>query len=249
MIDPITVIEGDCLQEMANIPAGSVDCVMTDPPWGTTYAPWDCDVPMPDLWLAWKRVLRPGGAIVIHTGQPFTAAVLMSNPKQFRIEWIWDKVNGANFANSKRQPLKTHEQVLVFCDRQPTYNPQKVPGKANHKQGSAMASRQCATQKITDRAKDDLSGLKFPKSIQTFPKHSSQSGLHPTQKPIDLMRYLIRTHTNPGELILDCFAGSGSTLVAAMMESRRAIGIEQRPDYAATARNRVLGEVQTQLTA
>jgi DNA modification methylase len=230
----------DCLSFLRSTPTRTVDCVMTDPPYGTTYAPWDCDVPLSELWPEWARILKPGGAVVMTASQPFTSAAVMSNPSWFRCEWIWDRVNAANFANAKRQPMKTHESVLVFCDRQPTYNPQKVPGPPNHAQGSRGRDRTSITMKIDPSlADDDFSGMKYPKSIQTFAKHSSQCGLHPSQKPIELMRYLVRTYTNPGEVIADCFAGSGTTLLAAIAEGRSAFGCDNRADHVKTAQARL----------
>jgi site-specific DNA-methyltransferase (adenine-specific) len=165
----------------------------------------------------------------------------MSNPKDFRCEWIWDKVNAANFANANRQPLKVHESVLVFAKKQPTYNPQKVPGSKNHAQGKNAAPNVSETRLIRERVADDLSGMKFPKSIQTFAKHSSQSRLHSTQKPVPLFEYLIRTYSNPGDLVLDCTAGSGTTGAAAMGSGRRSILIDNDPACIATMRARLLG--------
>lgn len=164
--------------------------------------------------------------IVLTASQPFTSALVMSNIKEFRVEWVWDKVNGANFANANRQPLKTHESVLVFASGQTTYNPQKTQGKPNHAQGKNAGIRNCETQLIKDRVEDDLSGMKFPKSIQTFPKHSSQLKLHSTQKPEALFEYFIRTYSNAGETILDCTAGSGTTGVAARACGRNSILID-----------------------
>lgn len=239
-----SVLSGDCLQVMETLEAGSIDAIISDPPYGTTYAKWDCDVPLPELWSAWKRVLKPGGAIVLTASQPFTSALVMSNPRWFRCEWIWDKVNAANFANAKRQPMKTHESVLVFGERQTTYNPQKVPGAKNHVQGKSTVNAS-ETRLINGRVEDDLSGMKYPKSIQTFAKHSSQCGLHPTQKPVDLMRYLVRTYTNPGETVLDCFAGSGTTGVAAQAEGRNCVLIEREEKYLEITRQRLLTNTKT----
>ena len=235
----IQIYEGDCLQKMAQIPTRSIDLVLTDLPYGTTYAPWDSVIPLDELWVAWLRVVKPKGAIVLTASQPFTSQLVMSRPKLFRCEWIWDKFNGANFANANKQPLKVHESVLIFAEGQPTYNPQKTLGKPNHVQGKRAQARNCETQLISERAADDLSGLKFPKSIQTFPKHSSQLRLHSTQKPVELFEYLIRTYTNDGETVLDCCAGSGTTGEAAERCGRHSILIDNDPGCIEIMRNRL----------
>lgn len=226
MPDPI-LFSGDCLDVMPLLEEKSIDLVLTDLPYGTTYARWDSCIDLERLWEEWLRLLKPCGAIVLTASQPFTSQLVMSRPKLFRCEWIWDKVMGANFANSSHQPLKVHESVLVFSPGKATYNPQKTRGAVNHCQGRNARPRKCETQVISDRAKDDLSGWKFPKSIQTFPKHSSQSKLHSTQKPVELFEYLIRTYSNEGNMVLDCCAGSGTTGVAAMRSGRQSILIEK----------------------
>jgi DNA modification methylase len=235
----VTILEGDCLSVMTQLPDRSVDMILTDLPYGITCAPWDRTIPLDALWLHWLRVTKPNAAIVLTASQPFTSALVMSRPKLFRCEWIWDKANAANFANAKKQPLKTHESVLVFATGQPTYNPQKVPGAKNHIQGSKRAPNVSETRLISKRVDDDLSGLKYPKSIQLFPKHSSQSRLNSTQKPVDLFAYLIRTYSNPGEVVLDCAAGSGTTGEAALREGRRAILIDNQRDCVNTMRQRL----------
>ncbi len=238
------IYEGDCLQRMASMPSESVALVLTDLPYGTTYAPWDSPLPLNELWAAWLRVLRPKGAVILTASQPFTAQLVMSQPKLFRCEWIWDKANGANFANANKQPLKVHESVLVFAYGQPTYNPQKTMGKKNHVQGSRAQARNCETQLISERGADDLSGLKFPKSIQTFPKHSSQLRLHSTQKPVELFEYLIRTYTNEGETVLDCCAGSGTTGEAAVRCGRHAVLIDIDPGCIKIMNDRLVRDTQ-----
>ena len=235
----IQIHDGDCLKTMAEITAASVDLVLTDLPYGTTYAPWDSVIPLEGLWAAWLRILRSRGAIVLTASQPFTSHLVMSRPKLFRCEWIWDKVNGANFANANKQPLKIHESVLVFAEGQPIYNPQKTLGKPNHVQGKRAQARNCETQLISERAADDLSGLKFPKSIQTFSKHSSQLRLHSTQKPVELFEYLIRTYTDEGAVVLDCCAGSGTTGEAAVRCGRDAILIDHDPRCVEIMRERL----------
>lgn len=243
-LDGSTIKHGDCLEVMADIPGESVDLILADLPYGTTYATWDKLIPADKLWAAYTRIAKSKCAIVLTASQPFTSMLVASAPHLFRCEWIWDKVNPANFANANKQPLKQHESVLVFGKGQTTYNPQKVPGRANHVQGKNAGKNISETRLISDRAADDLSGLKFPKSIVTFSKHSSQCGHHPTQKPVDLLRYLIRTYSNSGDLVLDNTMGSGSTGVAAILEGRRFIGIESEGKYVDTAIRRISAEIQ-----
>ena len=238
MDNAVTIYEGDCLVVMRTLASASVDMVLADLPYGTTYAPWDSTISLEGLWAEWLRVTKPNAAIVLTASQPFTSVLVMSRPKLFRCEWVWDKVNGANFANANRQPLKTHESVLVFATGQTTYNPQKVPGAKNHVQGRST-TKFTETQLINTRAPDDLSGMKFPKSIQVFPKHSSQSRLHSTQKPVDLFAYFIRTYSNRDEVVLDCTAGSGTTGEAALAEGRSAILIDDKPQCVTTMRTRL----------
>lgn len=242
----IKIIAGECLAVMAGLPEASIDMVLADLPYGTTYAPWDSLISLEGLWSAWKRVCKERAAIVLTASQPFTSTLVLSNPGWFRCEWIWDKANAANFANANRQPLKVHESVLVFSSGQPTYNPQKVPGAKNHAQGknAKAVSRQGFV--ISERAGDDLSGLKFPKSIQTFPKHSSQSKLHSAQKPVELFEYLIRTYSNEGDVVLDCVAGSGTTGEAARRCGRRAILIDNNLTCIETIRTRLGVSVPTE---
>ena len=236
----VVIIEGDAIAEMAKLQPSSIDMVIADLPYGTTYAPWDSALPLSSLWYEWLRISKPNAAIVLTASQPFSSMLVMSQPKLFRCEWIWDKVNGANFANTSHQPLKIHENVLVFSSPgKPIYNPIKVQGAKNHIQGKNANARNCETQLIKDRAADDLSGMKFPKSIQTFPKHSSQSKLHSTQKPVELFEYFIRTYSNEGSTILDCTAGSGTTGIAAAKCGRSAILIDSNPQCAATMRARM----------
>lgn len=232
------LFNGDCLDLMVDISDEAIDMILCDLPYGTTYCSWDAVIPLDILWSQYKRIIKPTGAIVLTASQPFTSALVMSNPGMFRCEWIWNKVNGANFANSKKQPLKIHESVLVFSKKPSVYYPIKTPGAPNHKQGNSTAKRS-ETMLIKDRSPDDLSGLKFPTSIQTFPKHSSQGGLHPTQKPVPLMEYFIRTYSLEGETVLDNCMGSGTTGVARINTNREFIGIEKSKEYFEIANKRI----------
>ena len=224
---------------MDDIEDESIDLVLADLPYGTTYAPWDSVIDLQALWAAYGRICKPHAPIVLTASQPFSSQLVMSNPKWFRCEWVWDKENAANFANAKRQPLKQHEAVLVFSRKASAYHPQMVPGKKNHGQGTANNNIGSDLLNIKDRAPDIVSGLKYPKTIIRFPKHSSNCKNHPTEKPVELLRYLIRTYSNPGDIVLDNTMGSGSTGVAAVEEGRIFKGIELDEAYFQVAKHRI----------
>ena len=223
---------------MKRIPDNSIDMVLCDLPYATTVAVWDQLIPFEPLWEQYRRITKDDAAIVLTANQPFTSALVMSQPKLFRCEWVWNKTNASNFANAKRQPLKQHETVLIFSKKGTRYFPQMTQGKPNHVQGKSKVN-QSDTRLIRDRVADDLSGLKYPKTILDFPKHSSQVGLHPTQKPVSLFEYLIRTYTREGEVVLDNCIGSGTTAIAAISTGRKWIGMEQDPAYFEVARKRI----------
>jgi len=237
-LDINTVHQGDCLELMKDIPDGSVDMILADLPYGTTACKWDTIIPFEPLWGQYKRIIKPNGAIVLTASQPFTSALVMSNPKMFKYEWIWDKCNPTNFASANKQPMKYHENVLVFSEKQTIYNPIKWEGKKNHRQGNSKENF-AETRGNIKRVKDDLSGMKFPKSIIQFGKHSSQCGQHPTQKPVALFEYLIKTYTNEGDLVLDNVAGSGTTGVACQNLNRNFILMEQEPEYVEIIKQRL----------
>lgn len=226
----VNLMLGDCLERMKEIPDGSVDMILCDLPYGTTYAKWDKTLPMDALWKEYARVTKLGSAIVLHAAQPFTSFLICSKPEWYRTEWVWDKENATNFANANKHPLKQHEGIIVFGVTPTVYYPQKVKGQPNHKQGSSTVN-ESETRLIKQRVDDDLSGMKFPKSILRFPKHSSQCGLHPTQKPVDLAEYLVRTYSCEGQTVLDNCMGSGTTGVACVNTNRNFIGIEKDENY------------------
>jgi len=233
-----TLYCGDCLEVMPTLPDASIHSVIVDLPFGTTYCSWDSIIPLDQLWVQYKRLIIGNGALVFNASQPFTTNLIQSNIDWFKYEWIWDKENPANFANAKKQPLKQHENIVVFSKGQSPYYPVKIPGKPNHKQGSSKTNIS-ETRLISERTVDDLSGMKYPKSILHFPKHSSQCKYHPTEKPVSLLEYLICTYTQEGEVVLDNTAGSGSTLVACVNTGRKFIGIEKDPKYFDIARKRL----------
>ena len=163
----------------------------------------------------------------------------MSNPKLFRYEWVWDKKNPTNFAMAKKQPLKYHETILVFAKKQTEYYPIKWRGKPNHKQGLLKNDQQSEVYGKIKRTKDNLSGMKYPRSIIEISKHSSQGGLHPTQKPVALFEYLVKTYTNEGDVVLDNCMGSGTTAIAAINTDRNFIGFEMDENYHKLANERI----------
>ena len=238
----VELIHGDCLEEMKKIPDGSVDLVLTDPPYGTTQCRWDTVIPFEPMWEQLKRITKKNGAIVLFGSQPFTSALVMSNPKMFKYEWVWDKKKGTNPLLSKKQPMRSHENLLVFYSNQPTYNPQMVSGKPYEapQTGTAMKSRIIGApgQSTGYRQKNNETGERFPLSVQTLSMHCG-SKIHPTQKPVALMEYLIKTYTNEGETVLDFTMGSGTTGVACKNLNRNFIGIELDKDYFEIAKKRI----------
>ena len=230
IINNIELYNADCFDVMPMIADKSIDCIIADLPYGTTSCKWDSILPFDKLWEQYKRIIKDNGAIILFGSQPFTSALVMSNPKMFRYELVWDKKNPTNFASANKCPLKSHENILVFYLRKSTYNPIKWRGKINHKQGNSKENF-ADTRGNIKRVDDDLSGMKFPKSIIVFEKHSSQCGFHPTQKPVALLEYLIKTYTNENELILDNTMGSGTTGIACQNTNRKFIGIEKETNY------------------
>ena len=215
---------GDCLELMKDLPDGSVDMILTDLPYGTTDCSFDVRLPFESVWSEFKRVTKHNAAILLFSQMPFGAELIMSNRKMFRYEWIWEKSLGVGFLNAKKMPLRCHENILVFYRKLPTYNPQWTWGKpyTNFHQGScgkAYGWRRCR-ENIYFNSND---GRRYPKDILSF---DAIKGGHPTQKPVPLLEYLIRTYTQEGETVLDATMGSGSTGVACVNTDRRFIGFE-----------------------
>ena len=235
------ILTGDCLEILPTIPAGSIDAVITDPPYGTTACAWDSVIPLGPMWQELKRVIRPRGAICLFAGQPFTSVLIASNLDQFRYSWIWSKTHAANFLFTKYVPLKKHEDIAIFGGDGMTYNPQIETGPPKINRSGAPESERRKLSAFSG-SPPNLSRVRsntyYPGSILHFGGDAMWQREHPTQKPVDLMRYLIRTYTNAGETVLDFTAGSGSTGVAAILEGRRFIGIELDPAYAEIARRR-----------
>jgi len=224
------VIQGDCLEVMKEIPDKSIDMILCDLPYGTTACKWDTIIPFEPLWEQYKRIIKDNGAIVLTASQPFTSALVMSNPNMFKYDLIWDKELSTGFLNANRMPLRSHEEVLVFYKNQPTYNPQKNIGEKNHSRGK----NKCKTNNLYGYhkiAEDNFTELKHPKSVLNIRKEHPSKTIHPTQKPVALFEYLIKTYTNEGETVLDNCAGSGTTGVACKNLNRNFILIEKEPEY------------------
>jgi len=228
----IDLRQGDCLELLKDIPDGSVDMVMTDMPYGTTNARWDSVVDLDDMWLQLKRIVKTDGAIVMTAAQPFTTTLISSNMSMFRYDLTWCKTQSTGFYNANRMPLRAHEDICVFYSKLPTYNPQKTDGKP-YRQKRGAAAEVYHGQDLHETVSD---GKRYPVSYQTV---KSEKGLHPTQKPVALMEYLIKTYTNEHDVVIDMFMGSGSTGVACVNTNRRFIGIELDPDYFKIAEERI----------
>ena len=238
----VDLMLGDCLEMMAEIEDGSVDMVLTDPPYGTTACKWDAVIPFEPMWAGVKRVLKKNGAAVFTASQPFTSALVMSNPSMFKHEWVWKKNAGSNFGAVKFQPMKEHESVLVFGAGKICYLPQmQERAESGKERVKTVVNYATKTEVYADSLHGSVSSnrpeLRYPSSVQPF---NRERGLHPTQKPVALMEYLIKTYTNEGEVVLDFTMGSGTTGVACMNTGRRFIGIERDEGYFDIAEKRIM---------
>lgn len=230
------VLTGDCLDLLARLPDESVDLVLCDLPYGTTRNKWDSVIDLDELWSQYHRVATPQAAVVLTAAQPFTSTLVMSNPREFKIEWIWAKTIGSGQLNIRHQPLRTHESVLVFYRARPTYHPQMVPGEPY-----AFTRKATYEGPGYNRQRDvevSNSGVRYPKTVLEIPNPRIKGG-HPTQKPVALFEYFIRTYSNPGDVVLDNCAGAGTAAVAAVNTNRQFIAMEMDPDYVAMARRNV----------
>lgn len=228
------IYHGDCMELLPSIPDASVDMVLCDLPYGTTQNKWDSVLPLDALWVQYKRVIKPDGVIVLFASQPFTTALINSNMKMFRYCWVWDKTKGGNFLLAKKQPVKSHEDICVFYGAQPTYNPQMIiRGKVRKKGGGRASTSFDVIPTIS------LNNEYYPTSILTYSTGSRKDHWHPTQKPLGLCEYLIKTYTNEGDIVLDNCLGSGTTAVACINTGRQYIGIEKEEQYFVTALERI----------
>ena len=238
----INLMHGDCLELMKSLPDKSVDMVLCDLPYGTTACKWDQVIPFDELWPEYYRLLKIGGAIVLNASQPFTTVMIASNLKRYAYSWSWDKKFGANFAQAKRQPLKTHEDICVFSHdgKMPAYNPQMITREKPIKLGSNKGMT-AAIPLVTNSSYDGkVYDEKYPDSQLHFSCREDR-GMHPTQKPVSLIEYLIRTYTHEGMTVLDNCMGSGTTGAACVNTGRNFIGIEMDADYFQIAKDRIEG--------
>ena len=236
----IQIIHGDCLEEMKKIPDGSIDLVLTDPPYGTTACKWDTRIPFEPMWEQLKRITKKNGAIVLFGSQPFTSALVMSNPKMFKYEWVWEKEQAVNVMQIKKRAGKTVENICVFYQMQPTYHPQmrKHDGKlVTNKVKSGFGVLVDSGTKKPFEYKD--TGYRYPTQVLKIQSERLKKYVHPTQKPVALMEYLIKTYTNEEETVLDFTMGSGTTGVACKNLNRNFIGIELDKEYFEIAKARI----------
>jgi DNA modification methylase len=237
-MDKINLIDGDCLEEMDKLISEGVvvDAIICDPPYGTTACKWDSIIPFSDMWLRLNKLIKPNGAIVLFGSEPFSSALRMSNIKHYKYDWVWVKEQGTGFLNSKRQPLKNNEQISVFYKKQCTYKPQMRTGFKPYKTTKGGLTdnynKDSATEIVTVS-----DGSRYP--LNTLSISRDNSKLHPTQKPVALMEYLIKTYTNENELVLDFTMGSGTTGLACKNLDRNFIGIELDEDYFKIAEERI----------
>jgi len=233
-----TIIHGDCLDVMPDIPAGSVDMILADLPYGTTACHWDSIIPLEPLWAEYKRVIKPRGAIVLTAGQPFTSMLVMSNLEWFKYNWVWEKPLISGFLDANRRPLNNVEDVLVFSDGQTTYNPQFTQGQAHLNGTRKRENFPDVYNGFNATTTTTTTTTYYPRRIVRI-KNQRVEGQHPTQKPVALFAYLIRTYTNPGDLVLDNVAGSGTTAIAAIDTGRNWLCIEKDAEYHRLASERI----------
>ena len=233
------LIEGNCLEVMSGIQDNSIDMILADPPYGITTCRWDSIIPLESMWKQLERVIKPSGAIVMTASQPFTSALIMSNPELFKYGWVWEKSHPSGFVHAKRRVMRRHEDVCVFYKEQPTYNPQMTEGNKNHSKGKNVGKLMNAVSgpNLPQMPADD-STLKHPNSVLKI-NNPRIKGQHPTQKPVALMEYFIRTYTNEEELVLDFVMGSGTTGVACINTNRDFVGIELDKKYFNVASKRI----------
>ena len=238
MVNNIKLYKGDCLEIMKEIPDKSVDMILCDLPYGTTACKWDVIIPLDKLWEQYNRIIKKDRAIVLFGSEPFSSMLRMSNIKDYKYDWIWNKKLAGNGILAKRQPLKIHEIVSVFNSK--IYIPQMTKGKMRRKLTNNPLISEINGGDGIKKAKETYNDLYYPISIQEFTLANLRKGrLHPTQKPVELLEYLIKTYTNENEIVLDNCMGSGSTGVACLNTNRRFIGIEKEDKYFNIAKKRI----------
>ena len=235
-MEEIKLIQGDCLEVMKSIPDKSIDAIICDLPYGTTACKWDSVILFEPLWAQYKRIIKDNGAIVLTASQPFTSALVMSNPKWFKYQWIWDKKIPSGMSYARFQPMRQHEDVLVFCNGKTPYNAQMIKRDKPIKGGGMSKGETTNNDKLV--ALHKTYEYKNPTTIIAFDKVRKGS-IHPTQKPVELMEYFVKTYTNQGDTVLDNCMGSGTTGLACKNLGRKFIGIEQDANYFEIASKRI----------
>lgn len=240
MVEMNKIYNQDCIEGMKRIPDKSIDMILADLPFGTTKNEWDKIIPFIPLWEQYERIIKDNAAIVLFGQQPFTSKLINSKLELFRYEWIWQKTKSTGFMNAKKMPLKSHENILVFYKKLPTYNPQDIKTGIAIKTGRSRKGNSRNYGKTGCGNPDYIQTTSnYPKDIITFSNPSNKGHLHPNQKPIALLEYLIKTYTNEGDIVLDNCIGSGSTAVACVNTNRNFIGFEISKDYCEIAERRV----------
>lgn len=237
--DNYKLMFGDCLERMKEIPDGSVDLVLTDLPYQTTQNSWDSMIDLEEMWVQLNRICKPNTAKLMFAQTPFDKILGCSNLKELKYEWIWEKTTATGHLNAKKMPMKAHENILVFYKSLPAYNPQKTTG---HKPANSYTKHQDDGSNYGE-TKVGISGGgqtdRYPRSVQVFKTDKQKVSLHPTQKPVALLEYLIKTYTQEGETVLDFTFGSGSTGIACLNTNRKFLGIEMDANYYDIACNRL----------
>ncbi len=250
----VNLMKGDCLERMKEIPDGSVDAIICDPPYQSTACSWDNVIPFEPMWAELKRIIKPDGAIVLFGSEPFSSTLRCSNLEMFKYDLVWEKSKGSNFVHSKYQPLKTHENIIVFSKggaaqgskRPMKYYPQMTIGVPYDKGfgHNKLETLSSGLSKSTSIHLKNESGLRYPRSVQYFKTAESEGRFHPTQKPVALLEYLIKTYTQEGETVLDFTAGSMSTAIACINTNRKGIMIEKDEHYFKVGSDRVAQALQ-----
>lgn len=225
MTKQLSLHHADCFDAFPLIGDGTVDLVCADIPYGTTQCRWDSVLDLHQMWRELYRITKPSAAIVLFSAQPFTGVLVSSNLADWRTEWIWEKGNATGFLNSKKQPLRAHENIQVFYRQQPTYNPQKTSGHARKTSQRKTVNSECYGKALELTEYDSTE--RYPRTVQFFSSDKQRNNWHPTQKPLALVKYLIETYSNPGETVLDFTMGSGTAGVACQQSGRNFIGIEK----------------------
>ncbi len=252
----IKLYKGDCLELMKDLPDKSIDAIIADLPYGTTACKWDVVIPFEPLWEQYKRVIKDRGAIVLFGSEPFSSALRMSNIKNYKYDWVWIKAKPSNFLMGKKQPMKYTENILIFYKKQPTYNPIMIKrdekNKRNNKKCGYLKYEALGLNednKYADRLKAGMNDYIYPRNYLYFSQNTKVKYVHPTQKPVALLEYLIKTYTLEGETVLDNCMGSGTTGVACVNTNRNFIGIELDDKYFEIAEKRINDAItQKQLT-